>query len=71
LITLSGGIIGRVRFYDEPSYAVLEVARFVRKMNPEKEDAAVYGPEGLIASAKVLLDKESHVSEPDLLEHQT
>ena len=65
LITLSGGIIDRVRFYDEPSYAVLELIRFVRKMNPEKDDAAVYGPEGLIANAKILVHEESQVSDSD------
>jgi hypothetical protein len=61
LITLSGGIIDLVTFYDDPSEAVRELARFVRRMNPEKDDAAVYGPEGLIANAKVLLDEDSQV----------
>jgi hypothetical protein len=61
LITLSGGIIDRVTFYDDPSAALRELVRFVRRMNPEKDDAAVYGPDGLIANAKVLLDEGSEV----------
>jgi hypothetical protein len=56
LITVSGGIIDRVTFYDDPSTAGRELARFVRKMDPEKDDAVVYGPDGLIANAKVLMD---------------
>jgi len=27
-------------------------------MNPEKNDAAVYGPDGLIANAKLFLDQD-------------
>jgi hypothetical protein len=62
LITLSGGIIDRVTFYDDPSTAVRELVRFVRKMDPEKDDAAVYGPDGLIATSKVLLDEDDQDS---------
>jgi hypothetical protein len=59
LITLSGGIIDRVTFCDDPSAAVRELARFVKNMDPEKDDAAVYGPDGLIANAKALMDQDS------------
>ena len=62
LITVSGGIIDRVTFHDEASAAVRELVSFVKRMDPEKDDAAVYGPEGLIANAKVLLDEDSQVS---------
>ena len=62
LITISGGIIDRVTFYDDQSIAVRELARFARNMNPEKEDAAVYGPYGLIANAKLFMDEDDQVS---------
>ena len=61
LITVSGGIIDRVTFYDDQSTAVRELARFVRNMNPEKDDAAVYGPHGLIANARLFMDEDDQV----------
>ena len=61
LITISGGIISRVTFYDDQSTAVRELARFVGNMNPEKDDAAVYGPHGLIANARLFMDEDDQV----------
>jgi len=61
LVTVSGGIIDRVAFFDHPWMAVWELARLVRKMNSEKNDAAVYGPDGLLANAKALMDEEGQV----------
>ena len=57
LILLSGGIINQVTFYDEAHRAVMNLSDYVRAMDPEKHDAAVYGPDGLIANAKVFLDE--------------
>ena len=57
LIILSGGIINQVTFYDEAHRAVMNLSDYVRAMDPEKHDAAVYGPDGLIANAKVFLDE--------------
>jgi len=57
LILLSGGIIDQVTFYDDPHRAISNLSDYVRAMDPEKHDAAVYGPDGLIANAKVFLDE--------------
>ena len=57
LVTVSGGIIDEVRFYDEQLTAIRELSAYVRAMNPEKHDAAVYGPGGMIANAKAFLDE--------------
>jgi hypothetical protein len=58
LITLSGGIIDQVTFYDDPYIAVGNLAKYVMDMNPEKNDAAVYGPDGIVANAKIFLDQD-------------
>ena len=57
LIILSGGIIDQVTFYDDPHKAILYLSGYVKAMDPEKHDAAVYGPDGLIANAKLFLDE--------------
>ena len=57
LIIVSGGIIDHVIFYDLAIEAVRALFKYVKTMNPEKDDAAVYGKEGLIANAKVFLDE--------------
>jgi hypothetical protein len=57
LIILSGGIINQVTFYDEAHRAVSNLSDYVKAMDPEKHDAAVYGPDGLIANAKLFLDE--------------
>ena len=58
LITLFGGIIDQVTFYDSPYVAVANLAEYVKDMNPEKNDAAVYGLEGIVENAKIFLDKD-------------
>ncbi len=63
LITLSGGIIDQVIFHDDPSRALKDLAEYVERMNPEEDDAAVYGSEGLIANAKGFLEGSSHDSQ--------
>ena len=57
LITLFGGIIDQVTFYDHAYVAMRNLAKYVKDMNPEKNDAAVYGPNGLVANAKIFLDQ--------------
>ena len=57
LITLFGGIIDQVTFYDDPYVAVANLSEYVKDMNPEKNDAAVYGPDGIVANAKIFLDE--------------
>ena len=55
LVTVSKGIIDEVQFYNEQSLAVRKLSAFVKDMNPEHHDAAVFGPDGMIANAKAFL----------------
>lgn len=57
-ITVSGGIIDRVSFYNDPSHAIQVLSDYVKSMDLERDDAAVYGPDGLIVNAKVFLTEE-------------
>jgi hypothetical protein len=63
LIIISGAIIDQVIFYDNPSTAVHDLSEFVKTMNPEKHDAAVYGPEGLISNTKDFLDENDQLKQ--------
>ncbi len=65
LITLNGGIINQVTFYDEAHRAVSNLSDYVKSMDPEKHDAAVYGPDGLIANAKLFLDENDQYTGKD------
>ena len=56
LITISKGIIEEVVFFNDPKMAVQALSRYVKAMNVEYDDAAVYDSEGLIANAKHFLD---------------
>ena len=57
LVTVSGGIIWEVFFYTSLLRAIQALAEFVKGMNPEKSDAGVYSPEGMIANAKDFMDE--------------
>ena len=57
LVTISGGLIDRVMFYDQAPGAIRALYRYVKTMDPDENDAAVYGPDELIANAKIFLDK--------------
>lgn len=57
LITISGGIIDNVKFYDSPSKAIRVLSEHVKTMNPEIDDAGVYGHDGPVANAKDFLDE--------------
>jgi hypothetical protein len=56
LVIVSGGIISEVYFYVDISKAIQSLSEHVREMDPDKNDAGVYSPEGLIANAKDFLD---------------
>jgi hypothetical protein len=58
LITLFGGIIDQVIFYNSPYVAVANLAEYIKDMNPEKNDAVVYGPDGIVANAKIFMDED-------------
>ena len=58
LITLLEGIINQVTFYDSPYVAVANLAKYVKDMNPERNDAIVYGSDGIVANAKIFMDED-------------
>ena len=62
LITLSGGIIDQVTFHDSAYVAVENLVQYVKNMNPEENDAAVYGPDGMVANVKIFLDENGQLS---------
>ena len=61
LITLFEGIIDQVTFYEYPYVAVANLAKYTKDMNPEKNDAAVYGPDGIVANAKIFMDEDGQL----------
>jgi hypothetical protein len=63
LVTVSGGIIDDVTFYDEQIMAIQQLSAFVKAMNPERHDAAVFEPDGMIANAKAFLDENEQYVE--------
>ena len=63
LITVSGGIIDRVTFFDSELQALKTLANFVKGMDLHDDDAAVFGPKGLVANAKDFLDEENQFIE--------
>ena len=63
LVTVTGGIIERVTFFDNKSLAVRVLQYFVKSMNPEEDDAAVFNPKGLVANAKDFLDENDQYTE--------
>jgi len=65
LVTVSRGIIDQATFFDSASLAVRALADFVKGMNAQDDDAAVFGPEGLVANAKNFLDENEHFIQND------
>lgn len=69
LITISGGLIDQVKFYHDPLSAINTLSDFVQTMDPENEDACVYGSNGLFANAKDFLDENDGFTEnPEVFE---
>lgn len=68
LVTVCGGIISDVSFYADSSKALESLAEYVRTMNPEKNDAGVYGPQDFIANAKNFLDENDEYDDSILRE---
>jgi hypothetical protein len=67
LVTVSRGIIGQVTFFNSALPAVRALAAFVKGMNVHDDDAAVFGPKGLVANAKSFLDENDQFIEDDQL----
>ena len=69
LITITKGIIEQVVFFDDPEMAVQALSRYVKAMNVEHHDAAVYDSDGLIANAKHFLnDHDEYLENQPLIE---
>ena len=58
LTTTLGGIINQMIYFDDGSKAVYALSEFVKTMDLENDDAAVYDPDGMIANAKGFLDEK-------------
>ena len=56
LVTVHRGLIDDVRFFREADEAFRALRACAEGMNLEDDDAALYGPEGLIANVKMILD---------------
>ena len=67
LITISRGIIRDAVFFDNTQMAVLALSRFVKNMNPEDDDAAVYDENGFVSNAKDFLDENDKYVEEEIL----
>ena len=67
LITITRGIIENAVFFDEPHTALLALSEFVKSMNPEDDDAAIYDENGYVANAKDFLDENDEYVGDELL----
>ena len=56
LVTVSKGIIEQVVFFDDARMAVRALSKYVKSMNVEHDDAALYDSDRLIGNAKQFLD---------------
>ena len=63
LVTISKGIIDQVFFFDDVSMAIQALSGFVKEMDVEHEDAALYDWHGMIANAKNFLDEQDEYFE--------
>jgi hypothetical protein len=46
--------------------AIQDLSEYVKAMDPEHNDAAVFGPDGMVANAKVFLDENDQYIEQDV-----
>ena len=63
VITISKGIIQQVVFFDDPEMAIRALDRYVKHMNIEHDDAALYDSDGFIANARHFLDDHDNYRE--------
>ena len=59
LVTVDGGIIDEVTFFEEKKLAIGALKGYVKNMNEEKHDAAVYDRNGFVANAKMYMKEEN------------
>lgn len=68
LVTVNRGIIDHVQFFDDASMAIRALSRYVKGMNVEHEDAALFDQDGMIANAKHFMDdQEAYFENKDLI----
>jgi len=67
MVTGSTGVIDWATFYDNAGAAVRALADFVKRMNVLDDDAGVFRPGALIASAKDFLDENDQFTENEEL----
>ena len=67
LVTISRGIIEQALFFDDPEMGIKALSDYVKEMNPEHDDAALYDTEGFIANAKHFLDDNDEYIENEAL----
>ncbi|MDY6839634.1 MAG: hypothetical protein SWH78_16855 [Thermodesulfobacteriota bacterium] len=67
LVTVSRGIIAEVVFFHDPSMAIQALSKYVKAMNVEHNDAALYDADGMIANAKHFLDEKDEYAENEPL----
>ena len=68
LITVSKGIIEQVVFFDDARMAVRALSGYIKSMNVEHDDAALYESDGLIANAKHFLhDSDEYIENKPLI----
>jgi hypothetical protein len=63
LVSVSRGIIDEVAFYEDKVTTIQMLSAFAKVMDPERHDAAVYGPDGMILNAKAFLDENEQYVE--------
>jgi hypothetical protein len=69
LVTVSRGIIDEVVFFHDPGSAIQALSKYVKAMNIEHNDAALYDADGMIANAKHFLDEnDEYVENEPLIE---
>ncbi len=66
LVTVTRGIIDEVVFYLEELMAIQNLSEYVKAMDPEHNDAAVFGPDGMVVNAKVFLDENDQYIEQNI-----
>ena len=67
LVTVSRGIIEEVVFFHDPGSAIRALSKYVKTMNIEHNDAALYDADGMIANAKHFLGENDEYVENEPL----
>ena len=63
LVTVWSGVIDQVIFFNDESKAIKELSEYVKSMDFERCDAAVFGHGGMKANAKDFLDDNDRYSD--------